>query len=168
MARKRRVKSPSSEKKESDIPEKTRLDLELASPVAAIVQFLNILADECSARRSVEGYTDLGKVRVENNISEIEIGVTEDKKVFNVLIRFVLKVHRTESGKETTEPTVEMSCRFVLIYFLKSMEGIDEANLIAFGRTSGVFSAWPYWREFVHSTSLRLGVPSLVLPTFRI
>ena len=94
--------------------------------------------------------------------------MTEDKRLFNVLIRFVLKVHRKETGSENPEPAVEISCRFVLVYFVKSMEGITEENLIAFGRTSGVFSAWPYWREFVHSTSLRLGVPSLVLPTFRI
>ena len=70
---------------------------------------------------------------VETDVSEIQIGVTEGNNLFNVLVRFFLKVHRTDSGKETTEPTVEMSCRFVLIYFLKSMEGIDEANLIAFG-----------------------------------
>ena len=60
---KQQVKTPPIRKKESEIPEKTRADLELASPVAAVVQFLNILTDECSARHSVEGYTDPEQVR---------------------------------------------------------------------------------------------------------
>lgn len=79
-----------------------------------------------------------------------------------------LKVYATDNGQKAEEPAVEIECRFVIEYFLPSMEGLSKENLIAFGGTSGVFSAWPYWREFVHSTSLRLSVPPIILPTYRI
>jgi hypothetical protein len=145
-----------------------RKDLELASPVAAKVQFLNILADELSASRTVEGFGDPESVRIENRVVDAGVAVPDGTKVLNVIMRFSLKVYPKDAEEGSDKPVVEISCRLVAIYFLPSMEGIGEENLIAFGRTSGIYSAWPYWRELVHSTSLRLSVPSIVLPTFRI
>jgi preprotein translocase subunit SecB len=48
-----------------------------------------------------------------------------------------------------------------------SLEGLTEAHLDAFAKTNAVFNAWPYWREFVQSTTVRMGLPPLVTPVFR-
>ena len=168
MGRKKVVKpSPSVEAAASN-HRGAKTTMEMAYPVALAVQLRNILVDECSARRTSQGFTDFERTRIETRINEAGIGLPEGEKMFNVFLRFSLKVYATDNGQKAEEPAVEIECRFVIEYFLPSMEGLLIENLKAFGGTSGVFSAWPYWREFVHSTSLRLSVPPIILPTYRI
>jgi preprotein translocase subunit SecB len=63
--------------------------------------------------------------------------------------------------------TIHIQATFGLLYAISSMDGINESNLNAFAITNGVYNAWPYWREYVQSSTARMGVPPIVLSVFR-
>ena len=140
---------------------------ELASPVAAVVQLSNIIMDDSYAKRTAQAYTDPDAVQVVMGVSEAEVGEDDPLDQFFVRLRFNLKI--VEKGAEDPKPSlVEMMARFVVLYDLPERGGITREGPIAFAGSSGVFSVWPYSREFVHSMSLRLAVPPIILPTYRI
>ena len=59
---------------------------------------------------------------------------------------------------------VQIDADFVLDYsFDKSIPITDEVAT-AFGRINGIHNVWPYWREYVQSTSMRVGLPPIILP----
>jgi hypothetical protein len=181
MAKKRPSREETTDKADSaSVPEMVAIKsgksrsaaVELGSPVAAIVNLENILIEECFAKRTVEGFRDPAKTDVIVGVEDAGISRAKDAKRFHVHLKFVLRAFNKEGGEKAEEkdrkPAVEITCRFVLVYGLPSFDGLTDENFAAFGSTSGVFSVWPYWREYVHSTSLRLSVPPLVLPTFRV
>ena len=45
---------------------------------------------------------------------------------------------------------------------------MNEGALELFAQANGTFNLWPYWREFVQSTSTRMGLPALTVPSYRI
>lgn len=140
---------------------------EPASPVAAAAQLSNIIMDDSYARRTAQAYTDPDAVQVVMGVGEAEVGEDDPLDRFFVRLRFNLKV--VEKGAEEPRPTlVEMMARFVILYDLPGRDGITREDLIAFAGSRGVFSVWPYWREFVHTMSLRLAIPPIILPTYRI
>lgn len=152
----------------SERPESIAADLRVtASPVAAVARLTHILMDDSHAKRTVEGYTDPDTVRLKMGVHDAEVGNSEQSDKFFVRLGFTLKLENKEADS-AERPVVEIMARFVILYDLPEKEGITHENLIAFAQTSGVFSIWPYWREFVHSMSMRMGVPSIVLPTRRI
>ena len=60
---------------------------------------------------------------------------------------------------------VRITAEFVLEYAVaKSPVEVNDQVDNAFGKMTGVYNAWPYWREYVQSTISRLGLPPLALP----
>jgi hypothetical protein len=66
------------------------------------------------------------------------------------------------------KPVVRVKMVFELAYRLPDGMNVSEEVLAQFGSTNGVFNAWPYARQLAHDTSLRMGLPPLVLPLLRI
>ena len=52
---------------------------------------------------------------------------------------------------------------FFLEYSLDKAIPITDEAATAFGRMNGIFNVWPYWREYVQSTSMRTGLPPVKL-----
>ena len=142
-------------------------DMTLASPVAGAVKLTGVFMVESHSRRGVTVYTDQAAVDFSMTGGEAEVGHSSDLADFHVRLRFMLQV-LTKGAETANDPLVEISGTFVLLYARPKHEGVTEANLLAFAKTSSVFSVWPYWREYIHSTSLRLSIPAIVLPTYRI
>ena len=44
----------------------------------------------------------------------------------------------------------------------------SRADLTAFAKVNGVFNAWPYFREIVQTATLRMDLPPVVLPVYRV
>ena len=44
----------------------------------------------------------------------------------------------------------------------------SRADLAAFAKVNGVFNAWPYFREIVQTATLRMDLPPIVLPVYRV
>ena len=65
------------------------------------------------------------------------------------------------------EPYFSVGVTFEVTYRVPSGFKPTKAALARFAETNGVFNAWPYCREFIQSTTARMGIPPLVLPLFR-
>lgn len=60
---------------------------------------------------------------------------------------------------------LSISCRFEALYRVATPMTDDYFEV--FSRTSLVLNTWPYFREFVHSATARMGIPALDLPVVR-
>jgi len=66
----------------------------------------------------------------------------------------------------SADDLVNIKAEFILEYAIpKSPVGLVSGEIAtAFGKMTGVYNAWPYWREYVQSTVGRLSLPPLTLP----
>jgi len=79
-----------------------------------------------------------------------------------------MKLSIIVSQDEVTDSPVTAQGDFELIYALESPSQLKQTHYDAFARTNAIFNVWPYWREFVQSATVRLGLPALTLPLFRL
>jgi hypothetical protein len=140
--------------------------MQLASPVAAIVNLSAVIAQEFSAFRTAEGMPDVESAVVDLSLKVSEVSRVDQEHTLHVSVSFELKVHDATRKEDKKRPLVVIACKLLLVYDVPTFDGLSDENLVAFAQTSGTFSAWPYWREFVHSSSFRLGIEPIVLPTY--
>jgi hypothetical protein len=70
-----------------------------------------------------------------------------------------------ENGDEVSTHDVDIRLVFDLHYHLHEPSNFpDDEELDAFAKINSVFNAWPYWRELAQSTSVRMGIPPIVIP----
>jgi len=151
----------------SDKKDKPKSDqLELASVVAGRVSIDAILLSESRTRRTPDFGSGSEEVEYNTKIKEISFGFEREQKKIFIVPSFSFQ-GKTEEQSEGDESLV-IEATFVLIYSLESLDGVEEKHVEAFGSTSGVYNAWPYWREFVQNTSVRMGISPLVVPVFRL
>jgi len=93
--------------------------------------------------------------------------VQADKKNGYVIV--IPKFHfEAFSGSKEQKPVIVIDASFVLSYKIDSFEGLTQEAFEQFANFNGIYNAWPYWREFVQNTVVRMGLPSLSIPVFRI
>ncbi len=95
-----------------------------------------------------------------------ESSTDEGRNRIFILAHFTLKTN--EIGAVDKEPFAIIKATFLLIYKADSLEGITNEAVEQFGKTNGVYNAWPYWREFVQNTIVRMNLPTLTIPVFRL
>lgn len=71
-------------------------------------------------------------------------------------------------GNEEKPAAVSVKIQYELEYALPDELKVTRAELDAFAKINGVFNAWPYFREIVQSATLRMGLPPVVLPVYRV
>ena len=60
---------------------------------------------------------------------------------------------------------LRVTAEFILDYRVdESLTGIPDEAATAFGKMNGIHNIWPYWREYVQSTSMRAGFPPIAIP----
>ena len=138
---------------------------DLAVPVSDRVQIKRMILTETRASRADEDRFKVGKFGLKYH--HVVANVNLDRERAEVAVKVSFTVITVEDIDPELEPAVSIEATFVLIYSLDSIEGIENDNLAAFGVTNAVYNAWPYWREFVQSTAVRMGLPALVVPVFR-
>jgi len=69
---------------------------------------------------------------------------------------------------KTKMPVVLIESSFLLAYKIENFEGLTQQGFEQFANLNGIYNAWPYWREFVQNSIVRMGLPSLSIPVFRI
>lgn len=117
---------------------------------------------ECSAR-----YDDI----LDGKEQEVRIGIADQKVVrkddlLEVAMRFEFLAPSPVPEEQTKQ--VALFARIRLEYELvKDRGAVDDADATAFGRVNGIYNAWPYLREFVQTSLLRLGLPPFELPLLR-
>jgi hypothetical protein len=74
----------------------------------------------------------------------------------------------TALQSQATEPVVEIKTTLEVTYACSEADTFPLEAIQEFGQANGVFNTWPYWREYVQSSIARMGLPTLIVPVFRL
>lgn len=91
-----------------------------------------------------------------------------DRQALVVSADFSLKMDQSE--KEGDEERDIASITFTLVALFETPEGAsyDTEELDSFGATTGIFSLYPYAREYVQDVTGRMGLSPLTLGVYRV
>jgi hypothetical protein len=79
--------------------------------------------------------------------------------------RVVDKNASDSDKKQAKEPFAQIEGTFVAEYSISDdFDKSDEEALKAFALSNASFHVWPYWREYLMSTCIRLNLPKIPLP----
>jgi hypothetical protein len=91
----------------------------------------------------------------------------EEKKILGISLKLTAVLGGPENQK-----FVRCSGTYILIYSFNVTGGPPpeerDAFFSAFAGINAVFNAWPFFREYVHSTLGRMGLQPISLPVYRI
>lgn len=134
--------------------------------VIAAIQLQEVNVREGKFLRRVSSAKGLGHARVDISHST-RCEALPGASGFIVVFEGKVQITSTES-EPLPEPGVELTCALDLRYGLpEGFESTPEERQ-AFADLNGVFNAWPYFREFVQSATVRMGLPAFVVPVLRL
>lgn len=135
--------------------------MDLAAPVSERVQIMTICLAESVAKLGTVRERLPAKLAMGVNV---ETGVDKQRGFIQVRPRFTLAAKYEDSNEDEL---LRIEAVFLLQYRVPSFKRLRKASIAAFGELNGLFNAWPYWREFVQSTTVRMGLPALTIPVYR-
>lgn len=132
--------------------------------LVSAVQITSIRLVDVVARTRVASAEQAGKV-------ELKLGHTGRLKEFRKEGTFtVLATMEMQlvPRKNADRPVVAIRAGFELAYALPPGFTAPRSVLTIFAKTNGIFNVWPYWRELVQSMFVRMALPPIALPVFRL
>lgn len=88
----------------------------------------------------------------------------QSEQNLTILLAFNLVGKKARSHQSS----LEISCKFEIVYQLPEGLKAGDEEIQAFADTNGMLNSWPYWREYVQSSVIRMGLPPLTLPLYRV
>ena len=134
--------------------------------VVAAVQLQDVNVREGTFKRRVPSAKELGHARVDFSHSARCEGLVGTPG-FIVVFEAKVQITSTDSAP-LFGPDVELTCVLDLRYALPEGFESTQEERQAFADLNGVFNAWPYFREFVQSATVRMGLPAFVVPVLRL
>ena len=139
------------------------LSMAQVAKVASTVEIANVSFVSFSARQSLQLYE--GNMVVEY---AAKTKTRRDKKHDRIHVFATFEMHAFPEGVKPADKQVEIEATLELVYDSPDVGKFNQEALDWFGRLNGVYNGWPYWREFVQNATTRMGLPPLVIPTFRL
>lgn len=136
--------------------------LKNAVQVAEQVELKEVRLLGCDCSQSIKNIQGSKSFDIDRNV---EVQVDREAKRIFVIADFGLKAF-LENEKDVPFGTIKAT--FLLVYDAENISEMPDEYFESFGKTNGVYNAWPYWREFVQNATTRMGLPSLTIPVFRI
>lgn len=99
--------------------------------------------------------------KVDVNINDKASFTMPEESICDIVQAYAL--HLSYQGEKT--PLVTIECEFDVVY--RVSKPMTDAYFEIFKKTSLPLNTWPYWREFVHSSFGRMGLPPFILPVLR-
>ena len=99
--------------------------------------------------------------------SEIAVTTKVKGSTIDVFPKFTV-TGRAKNADSSAEDLLRVECKYRVRYQLKPDHNFTPQHFESFGQLNGVYNAWPYWREFVQSATVRMGLPALTLAVFRL
>lgn len=147
-------------------PNKARARAELIAPVASAVNLTTIFMTKMKAELHLPSEKVTSATEDMGSTKRISCRLDQERKSLEVIVLFEVVGFRDGDHKART---FEVSAEFRLDYAVRGdLSSFSDGQVKAFGEFNAVFNAWPYWREFVQSTTVRLALPALVLPLHKI
>jgi hypothetical protein len=141
----------------------TREKTRKLSDLIAAVQLEDVRLVEAAAEAAIRNPADAGSVRL--SFRTDARFVERAGEFFFVRATMGASVARKA---EPQSPLVTIRAVFELKYRLPPEIDARDEDLNEFANVNGVFNAWPYGREFIHSVSARMNLPPIVAPVFRL
>ncbi len=136
-------------------------DVELSAQVSDRVQIRHVILAESVVRRRADCSEPPSELSLR---VEVKTEASKQDQLLLVFPRFTLT---GRDGTKSSEETLRIEALFVVKYQLTRHDGLKKSHFDAFGKVNGVFNVWPYWREYVQSVTVRMGLPPLTIPVFR-
>jgi hypothetical protein len=143
----------------------TKADLEIIRRMHAAqklsLQFIRLLESH-----SKLGPLQQGKLPGKGTQSVV-MGVNIDsaKKILQAGVDLKLVMAYEEGGDH--DPPIQVSAKFHLQYAIEKIPRQKQLLEEALQQVA-MMNVWPYWREFVQSSSVRMGLPALPVPLFHL
>jgi hypothetical protein len=128
----------------------------------AQIQKLDLVKATCAAALRPESIANkAGQYFISQTVKH---SFNEAMKEIESFVAYRVVVRGTPDGVEWANfaPT------FRVAYTLSDTNGIEGEDIKAFAEVNSIFNSWPYLREFIQSTALRMGFPGLVVHLFKI
>lgn len=96
---------------------------------------------------------------------------------FDIECSFILRYTAGRDARENSAPSaasdeseagIAVEAAFLLTYELLDLDNLTRSDLQHFAMANGTHNAWPYWREYAQSVSMRMGVTPYVAPPFKL
>lgn len=145
-------------------PEAAPSPLELAVPVSEVVQILSVALRSGSIESDPGIFARRSDYQVRIAIEGVDHRLDAESGTLVVTATFSLVAIR----RDDEPPGLAIRASFALAYGLPPSADFEDSRLRAFAMTNGVYNAWPYWREYVQSTTTRMGLPPIIVPVFRL
>lgn len=123
---------------------------------------------ECDFREAVKHhFQSFGGVKACNEVEfspveEDNVGFYQYKFLFASGIRVILDSEEETDIEEEPEIIVEIKALFEAAYESQQKLSIEEVH--AFSDSNVQFNVWPFWREYVQSSCMRMNITPISLP----
>jgi len=101
-------------------------------------------------------------------LSEIQFRPGEAKAATGSVTLCIEFQYRALNGAANEVEVLKLGCRFEVEYALRDDFHPTPAQVQAFHRGNAVFNCWPFFREFVLNTTVRLAYPPSLIPFLRL
>ena len=115
------------------------------------------------------------RVRTLEGLADPTVSIANGTKIlhrfnegFIIGARLTVRVEKSEESNPAADALIQISVTFAMTYLVPEATTYADDVVVEFAGVNGVFNAWPYWREYVQSTSSRMNLPPMVLPVFRV
>lgn len=143
------------------MPGGLEVDLRAASRISSRVQIGGIRLVEAGGVSPTPGSPPQADVAAQYGATVVQAPDSEGE--FRVHARV-----RVRDATSDAKPVFLVHATFEILYRLKPGDEVSEHELQSFAQINAVFNAWPYFREFVHMMMMRMDLPPLVIPVYRL
>ena len=129
-----------------------------------------LLAATVAARVQIKGIS-LINAQVSNEFGfvatgEVTLSAKSEYMVDHESQEILVKPSLAACADASEGRPLEILATYLVAYSVESFEGLTDEELDAFAGINGVYTAWPYWREFVQNMTSRLDIPVLTVPAY--
>ena len=135
--------------------------LKKAESISSNLQLKNIHLWQSDCKRDISFKSKNAEVNVH---VEVKVLDTKDSKILPFGCRF--QVSALDDDEEIQ--VFDLDIYYCVVYNILNDYKPKKAESEAFGLTSAIFNAWPYVREYVHNTLVRMDLTAFVMPPITI
>jgi hypothetical protein len=116
--------------------------------------------------------TDLDQITgslLDTDISFSPSAARVEQAILRLSIDFTFRIVKRALDDDSPEENfLTVACKFEADYGLREGHSPSEAEISSFHRGNAVFNCWPYFREYIHSSVVRMGFPPPPVPFLRL
>jgi hypothetical protein len=132
--------------------------------LVSVIQIESVRLREARCRSAVQPSEIADAINVKTSRATAIVKEPAEDRSLRIETAFTMEVRSADDE----EPQAEIQATFELSYEIPDEESFSSEELEAFAEVNAVFNAWPYWRELVQASLVRMSLPPLTLPVFRV